>query len=174
MRKLVLVSREVDFGRFFDRGGDLKTKKTKIILLRSLRWTERLASSCNRHHSSATTIANKIRKTNAMIEKVRTSERGEAYFKSDCYRARGSLISSLKTSLSFIVRSICQLPARCSFEVQAKEQERRELSVHCRSLSKLDELHTQHRCSMDRWIQLRCTPTDVHFMRPWQRQIEER
>ena len=36
-----------------------------------------------------------------MIEKVQKSGKGEVYFISDCCRARGSLISSAKTSLFY-------------------------------------------------------------------------
>ena len=61
--------------------------------------------------------------------------------------------------------SIPQLQARYSFGVQTKEQKRREFSEDYRPLSKLDELCTQHRYSMDRWTRLMFTPTEVHFMR---------
>ena len=53
----------------------------------------------------------------------------------------------------------------CEMFIRSRD-ERRELSEHCRHLSKLDELHTQHRYSMDRWARLRFTLTEVHFIRP--------
>ena len=243
----LLKDSPVPFENRLDAFDNPLTKKNKIIFRRWLKWMERLASSCNRHNFSSASIGSKIRKTNAMIEQVQKSGKGELYFISDCYRARSSLISSIKTSpfidqigldlsliftsntsgekytknqvqcmriiallehfqleidsdqhkkwLSFLsilfghwfvesahsilssCHEICSLwiwlrwstsqsHARCSFEVQTKEQERREVSEQCRPLSKLDELHTHNRYSMDRWTRLRFTPTDVHFMRP--------
>ena len=55
-------------------------RKNKNIFRRWLKWIERLASSCNKHESSSTSIAKKIRKTNAMIEKVTEEWKGWSIF----------------------------------------------------------------------------------------------
>ena len=101
VRSIDRVSSEVKLGRSFNRELDLKTKKNKIVFRR---WLNELRG----YHDRAIEIIpvqqvleRKSEKRMQWLKRVQKRGNSEVYFISDCYRARRSLISSIKTSLFY-------------------------------------------------------------------------